>query len=144
ALYRLAPRSRRERVTLLGDEIIGRVGGYVSGAAVIGLIAGITSYIWLLVWGVPYALPLALCVMLLDLIPMIGATIGAVLVTLISFTAGLPAGIATAIFYVAYQQVENYLIYPRVMKRAVELPAALTVIAILVGGSLLGVLGSLL
>src|SRR5690606_34394881 len=79
-----------------------------------------------------------------DLIPMIGATIGAVLVTLISFTAGLPAGIATAIFYVAYQQVENYLIYPRVMKRAVELPAALTVIAILVGGSLLGVLGSLL
>ena len=144
ALYRLAPRTRRERVTLLGDEIIGRVGGYVSGAAVIGFIAGVTSYIWMLAWQVPYALPLALCVMLLDLIPMIGATIGAVLVTLVSFTAGVPTGIATAIFYVGYQQLENYLIYPRVMKHAVELPAALTVIAILIGGSLLGVLGALL
>lgn len=143
-LYHLAPRTRRQRVELLGNEIIGRVGGYVSGAATIGLIAGVTSYIWLLAWQVPYALPLALCVLLLDLIPMIGATIGAVIVTLVAFTSGVPTGIATAIFYVGYQQLENYLIYPRVMKRAVELPAAMTVIAVLVGGSLLGVLGALL
>lgn len=144
ALYRLAPRTRRERVTLLGDEIVGRVGGYVSGAAVIVFIAGLTTYIWLLAWQVPYALPLALCVMLLGLIPMIGATIGGVIVTLVAFTDGLVTGVATAIFYIGYQQLENYLIYPRVMKRAVELPAALTVIAILIGGSLLGVLGALL
>ncbi|MGH3378937.1 MAG: AI-2E family transporter [Actinoallomurus sp.] len=142
--YRLAPRTRRERVTLLGDQITQRVGGYVSGAAVIAFIAGLTSYIWLLAWQVPYALPLALCVLLLDLIPMIGATIGAVLVTLVSFTNGPITGIATGLFYIAYQQAENYLIYPRVMRRAVELPAAMTVIAVLVGGSLLGVIGSLL
>ncbi|MQA05372.1 MAG: AI-2E family transporter [Streptosporangiales bacterium] len=143
-LYRLAPRTRRERVTLLGDEITQRVGGYVSGAAIVVFIAGLSTYIWLLIWRVPYALPLALCVMLLGLIPMIGATIGGVLVTLVSFSAGIPTGIATALFYVGYQQLENYLIYPRVMRKAVELPAAVTVVAILVGGSLLGVLGALL
>ncbi|MGH3098327.1 MAG: AI-2E family transporter [Streptosporangiales bacterium] len=142
--YQLAPHSRRERVTLLGDEIVGRVGGYVSGATVIAFVAGVTSYIWLLAWQVPYALPLALTVMLLDLIPMVGATIGAVLVTLVSFANGVGTGIATGLFYVAYQQAENYLIYPRVMRRAVELPPAMTVIAILIGGSLLGALGALL
>lgn len=142
--YRLAPRTRRERVTLLGDEITQRVGGYVSGAAMVVFIAGLSTYIWLLIWRVPYALPMALCVMLLGLIPMIGATIGGVLVTLVSFTAGVPTGIATALFYVGYQQLENYLIYPRVMRKAVELPAAVTVVAILIGGSLLGVLGALL
>ncbi|HEX6447602.1 MAG TPA: AI-2E family transporter [Streptosporangiales bacterium] len=142
--YRLAPRTRRERVTLLGDQITQRVGGYVSGAAVIAFIAGLTSYIWLLAWQVPYALPLALCVLLLDLIPMVGATIGAILVTLVSFTNGPVTGIATGLFYIAYQQAENYLIYPRVMRRAVELPAAMTIIAVLVGGSLLGVIGALL
>jgi predicted PurR-regulated permease PerM len=142
--YRLAPRTRRERITLLGDEITQRVGGYVSGAAVIAFIAGLTSYIWLLAWQVQYALPLALCVLLLDLIPMIGATIGAILVTLVAFTSGPIAGIATGLFYIAYQQAENYLIYPRVMRKAVELPAAMTVIAVLVGGSLLGVIGALL
>lgn len=142
--YRLAPRTRRERITLLGDEITQRVGGYVSGATVIAFIAGLTSYIWLLAWQVPYALPLALCVLLLDLIPMVGATIGAVLVTLVSFTSGPITGIATGLFYVAYQQAENYLIYPRVMRRAVELPAAMTIIAVLIGGSLLGVIGALL
>lgn len=142
--YRLAPRTRRERITLLGDEVIQRVGGYVSGAAVIAFIAGLTSYIWLLAWQIPYALPLALCVLLLDLIPMVGATIAAILVTLVSFTNGPVAGIATGLFYIAYQQAENYLIYPRVMRKAVELPAAMTIVAVLVGGSLLGVIGALL
>lgn len=142
--YRLAPRTRRERVTLLADEITQRVGGYVSGAAVIAFIAGLTSFIWLLAWQVPYALPLALCVLLLDLIPMVGATIGAILVTLVSFTNGPITGIATGLFYIAYQQAENYIIYPRVMRKAVELPAAMTIVAALVGGSLLGVVGSLL
>lgn len=143
-LYRLAPRSRRERVTLLGDEITLRVGGYLSGAAVIAFMAGLISFIWLLAWRVPYALPLALCVLLLDLIPMIGATIAGVLLTLVALTNGLVPGIVTALFYIAYQQTENYLIYPRVMRRAAKVPAVMTIVAALVGGSLLGVVGALL
>ncbi|WP_329252987.1 AI-2E family transporter [Actinoallomurus sp. NBC_01490] len=143
-MYRLAPRSRRARVALLGDEILARIGGYVAGNLLISLIAGVTTYIFLLIVGVPYALALALLVAITDLIPLVGATIGAVFVTAISFFSGLWVGIATAIFFVIYQQVENYVVQPRVMKRSVDVQPAVTIIAALIGGALLGVIGALL
>ena len=83
-------------------------------------------------------------VALLDVIPMIGATIGAVVVTAIGFATDPKIGLVCLIFYVVYQQVENYVIYPRVMKRSVDVPGAVTVIAALVGAALLGVVGALL
>jgi predicted PurR-regulated permease PerM len=83
-------------------------------------------------------------VALLDVIPMIGATIGAVIVTAIGFAEDPKIGIACIIFYLAYQQIENYVIYPRVMSRSVDIPGAVTVIAALVGAALLGVVGALL
>ncbi|XVQ12449.1 AI-2E family transporter [Spirillospora sp. CA-255316] len=142
--YQLAPRSRRARVALLGDEILDRIGGYVAGQFTIAFIAGVTSYIFLEILGVPYALALALIVAVTDLIPLIGATIGAVIVTLVAFLTGLPEGIICLIFYVIYQQVENYLVYPRVMKRTVNVQPAVTVVAALIGAALLGVIGALL
>jgi predicted PurR-regulated permease PerM len=87
---------------------------------------------------------LATVVALLDVIPMIGATLGAVVVTAIGFATDLRIGIACAIFFLVYQQVENYVIYPRVMSRSVDLPGAVIVIAALVGAALLGVVGALL
>lgn len=145
ALYRLAPASRRERVTRLGDRVIEGVGGYVSGAFIVALCAGLSSLVFLFVVGLgEYAVALAFVVALLDVIPMIGATIGAVLVTAIGFATEPKIGIACAIFYLIYQQAENYLIYPRVMSRAVDVPGAVTVIAALVGAALLGVVGALL
>jgi predicted PurR-regulated permease PerM len=143
-MYRLAPRSRRARVALLGDEILSRIGGYVAGNLLISLIAGVTAYIFLLIVGVPYALALALLVAITDLIPLVGATIGAVFVTAISFFSGLWVGIATATYFVIYQQVENYVVQPRVMKRSVDVQPAVTIIAALIGGALLGVIGALL
>ena len=83
-------------------------------------------------------------VALLDVIPMIGATIGAVIVTAIAFAEDPKQGILCVIFYVIYQQVENYVIYPRVMSKSVDIPGAVTVIAALVGAALLGVVGALL
>ena len=142
--YQLTPRSRRARVALLGDEILERIGGYVAGQFTIAFIAGVVSYIFLEILGVPYALALALIVAVTDLIPLIGATIGAAIVTLVAFLTGLPEGISCLIFYVVYQQVENYLVYPRVMKRTVDVQPAVTVVAALVGAALLGVIGALL
>ncbi len=145
AFYRLAPRSRRDRVAMLGDRVIASVGGYVSGAFVVASCAGITSLIFLFAVGLgEYAVALAFVVALLDVIPMIGATIGAVLVTAIGFATDVKIGIACAIFYLIYQQLENYVIYPRVMSRSVDIPGAVTVIAALVGATLLGVVGALL
>ena len=91
-----------------------------------------------------YAVALAVVVALLDVIPMIGATIGAVVVTAIAFAEDWKVGVACIVFYVVYQQVENYLIYPRVMSRSVDIPGAVTVIAALIGAGLLGVVGALL
>ena len=145
ACYELIPRSRRERVQLLADEILERVGGYVSGAIVVATCAGLSTFVFLEVVGVrDYALPLALLVALFDLIPLIGATIGAIAVTLVGFLDSVTVGIACFVFYVVYQQVENYVIYPRVMRHSVDVPPALTIVAALLGGTLLGVVGALL
>ena len=142
--YQLVPASRRERVTLLTDEILVRIGGFVSGALTVAFIAAVTSYIFLMILGLPYALALAVFVGLLDLIPLVGATIAAIAVSTLGFIDSLAAGVACVIFYVAYQQFENYVIYPRVMRRAVDVPAPVTVVAVLVGGALLGITGALL
>ncbi|MEU8343591.1 AI-2E family transporter [Spirillospora sp. NPDC048832] len=143
--YKLAPRSRRARVALLGDEILDRIGGYVAGQFTIAFIAGVCSYVFLSILGVKYALALALIVAVTDLVPLIGATIGAVIVCLVAFLTGDTTDlIVCVIFYVVYQQVENYLVYPRVMKRTVDVQPAVTIVAALVGAALLGVVGALL
>ncbi len=142
--YRLVPRSRRARVGLLTDEILSRIGGYVAGAASIAALAGVTTFFLLLVFGVDYPLALALLVALTGLIPLIGATIGAAVVTLVALFTSVQVGIIVAVYYLIYQQVENYVLYPRVMQRSVDVSPAATVVAVLVGGSLLGVLGALL
>ena len=143
--YSLAPASRRPRVSSLGDEILRRVGGYVAGAFVVALAAGLSSFVFLEIVGLgEYAVALALVVALLDFIPLIGATIGAVIVSVIGFATSVTVGLACVVFYLVYQQVENYVIYPRVMRSSVDVPGIVTVIAVLVGGSLMGVVGALL
>ncbi|MFI6581972.1 AI-2E family transporter [Embleya sp. NPDC050493] len=143
-LYNLFPKSRRARVRLLGDEILSGIGGYVNGALIVATCAGLSSFIFLMVLGNDYALPLALVIAFTDLIPMIGATIGAAVVSVVVFFDSPGKALTCVIFFLAYQQFENYLIYPRVMNRAVNVPPAITVIAALVGGALLGVTGALL
>ncbi|MCW2500935.1 MAG: hypothetical protein JWN87_2611 [Frankiales bacterium] len=144
AAYRAVPRSRRARVGLLADDILDRVGGYVAGALTIALCAGVSSFIVLLATGMPYPVALALVVTLTDLVPVIGATIGAVVVSAVAFTVDVRTGLIVAVFYLVYQQVENYLLYPRIMKRSVDVSPAVTIVAVLVGGSLMGIVGALL
>jgi predicted PurR-regulated permease PerM len=142
--YRLVPRSRRARVGLLTDEILSRVGGYVAGAvSIASLNAGLT-YVLLTLLGIQYAVALAMLVFLTGLIPLIGATIGAMVVFAVALFDSLQAGVVVAVWFVIYQQVENYLLYPRIMQRSVDVSPAATVVAVLIGGALLGVLGALL
>ncbi|MEO3804317.1 AI-2E family transporter [Nonomuraea sp. B1E8] len=143
-LLKLVPASRRERTSAISEEILTGIGGYVAGNVLISVIAGVVAWIFLSIVDVRYALALALVVALLDLVPLVGATIGAVFVSLVALLQSLPAGIACAIFFVLYQQVENYFIYPKVMKRSVDVTPAVTVIAALFGGALLGIVGALL
>ena len=142
--YRLVPRSRRARVGLLTDEILTRVGAYVAGAVTIAGIASVLTFTLLVVLGVDYPVALAMLVFLTGLVPLIGATIGAVIITSVALFTSVKAGIIVAVYYVVYQQVENYVLYPRIMQRSVDVSPAATVVAVLIGGSLLGVLGALL
>ena len=144
AAYRVVPKSRRERVSFLADDILTRIGGYVAGALGIALVAGVSSYMVLVITGVPSPVALALVVMVTDLVPVIGATLGAIVVSAVAFAHDVRVGIIVAVFYLIYQQVENYVLYPRIMKRSVDVSPAVTIIAVLVGGSLMGILGALL
>ena len=139
----LIPRSRRNRVELLTEEVFTRVGGFMLGNLLTSLIAGVGTYLWLLIFGVRYALVLGLFVALFDLIPMVGSTIAGIVVTLVALTRGVPIGVATGAFYIAYRYLEDYLLNPRVMKRTVKVPPGLTIVATLIGAALLGLVGAL-
>jgi predicted PurR-regulated permease PerM len=143
ALYLVAPKSRRARMVLLTDEIFSRVGGYVLGNVLLSVIAGVLTGVWALLLGIPYALLLGLLVALLDLIPVVGSTIGGIIVSLIALTVSLSVAIATAVFYVFYRFLEDYVLTPRIMMRTVDVPGLVTVIATVIGGVLLGIIGAL-
>jgi predicted PurR-regulated permease PerM len=143
-IFQLAPKSRRARMVLLTDEILNRVGGYVLGNLLISFISGILTWIWALAFGIPYALLLGLLVAIFDLIPIVGSTIGGVNVALVALTVSLPVAIATAAFYVFYRFLEDYLLTPRIMARTVAVPGLVTVVATVLGGALLGIIGALI
>jgi predicted PurR-regulated permease PerM len=145
AAYSLVPASRRPRVSILGDEVLGRVGGYVSGQFLVAITAGVCSFTFLEIVGLgQYAVALAIVIIFTDFIPMVGGLIGCVIITLIGLTDSVWVGIACLAYGVIYQQIENYIVAPRIMRRAVDIPGAVTVIAALLGGALLGVVGALL
>jgi predicted PurR-regulated permease PerM len=145
AIVRLAPASRRNRTSYLSEQIFARISSYISGTFIVAAVAGVTSYIFLLVIGLgEYALALAVLIAILDIIPLVGATIAAVIIVIIAFTQSTTIGIIALVFYLLYQQFENYVVQPRVFKKAVDVPGALVVIAALVGGTLLGIVGALL
>lgn len=140
----LVPDEKRPRWRRVGAEVYATVGGFVAGALSIALVAGITSAIVLSVLGVSYAIALALLVAFLDLIPLAGATIAAVIVSTVAFLdSGLTIGLVVLAWFVIYQQFENHLLYPVVYSRTVALSPLLILIAVLIGGSLAGILGAL-
>lgn len=141
--YRMIPGSRRPRAILIGDEIFAKVGSYVLGNVIISVIAGLATFIWLTVFGVPYAILLAILVAVLDLIPVVGSTAAGIIVSLTALTISLPVCLATIGFFVVYRFVEDYLLLPKIIGRTVKIPALVTVVAVLLGGVLLGVIGAI-
>ena len=125
-----------DSITAISSSLIGNVAISIVAATV----AGLTSYIL----GLPFPLVLAVITGLLDLIPQIGATIAAVVLTIVALSVSTEAAVITVIVQLIYQQVENYIVYPIVYRRAVELSAFTTIVAVLIAGALLGVVGAIL
>ncbi len=144
-VVRLFPVERRERYGHVVDIMIDKVGDYMIGRLAIGSIAGVVAFAGLEALRVPYPLPLAIFIGLLDLIPLIGHPIGSVAALLMALiTKGLwPTTVLLAIVFLVYQQVENYLIGPRVLRHSVDISAAAVLLAALIGAAVLGVVGAL-
>ena len=144
AAYRFVPLSRRDRVSRISDAIIKRVGAFVSGQASVAVIAGIFALVLSLALGLPYASAISLLVFLCGLIPLIGHILGCAAFTIVALTKSPTDAIIVFVCYVIYIQLENYFILPRIMRRSLSMPGLVTMIAALVGVSLLGVIGGLL
>nr|WP_237740733.1 AI-2E family transporter [Arthrobacter crystallopoietes] len=142
--YRLAPKSKRQRVQALAEEITGSVGSYVIGQACVALINATVAFIAMSIAGVPFSVLLAFLVALLAFIPLVGGMIAGIMVSLVALTVGWQTAALFAIIYFAYLQFEAYFVSPRIMQRAVAVPGAVAVIAVIAGGSLMGVLGALM
>jgi predicted PurR-regulated permease PerM len=142
--YRLAPRSRRQRVQFLAEEITGSVGSYVIGQACVALVNALVAFIAMSIAGVPFSVLLAFLVALLAFIPLVGGMIAGIMVSLVALTVDWQTAVLFAIIYFAYLQFEAYFVSPRIMQRAVAVPGAVAVIAVIAGGLLMGVLGALM
>jgi predicted PurR-regulated permease PerM len=141
---RFAPASRRDRVSRLTNAVISRVGSFVGSQIVIAFLASLFVLILSFVISLPSPLAIAMVVLVCGLIPLIGHFVGCSVVTIIALTQSVSTGIIALIAYVVYVQVENYIVTPRIMKRSLSVPGAVTIISALIGSSLLGLIGGLL
>jgi predicted PurR-regulated permease PerM len=110
----------------------------------ISVICGVTTFVVLLILGMPYAAPLALLVAVLDLVPLVGATLGGALLVIVGLFVEPWKAAVLLVFVLIYQQVESSLLQPLVYSQAVQLNGLVILIALLVGGQLLGIPGALL
>jgi predicted PurR-regulated permease PerM len=136
---------RRDRYGAVVEIMVTKVGDYMIGRLLIAFIGGLVAFIGLELFHIPYPLPLAILIGLLDLIPLIGHPIGALVAVLVAAaTQGLwPTTVLLAAFFVVYQQAENYLIAPRILRHSVDISAVAVLLAALVGATVLGIVGAL-
>jgi predicted PurR-regulated permease PerM len=142
--YRQLPPERESRARTVATDVSEAISGYVTGAFVLATLAGLMSYVTLTIIDIPFVVPLAVLFAFFDLVPLVGATIGGILVGIVVAFVSFPGGlIAWVIVLIVYQQIENNLIQPFVYGRAVRVHPLMVLIAVLIGASLLGVLGAL-
>jgi predicted PurR-regulated permease PerM len=141
---RFVPATRRDRVSKLTNAIVARIGSFVGGQAIIAALAATFILIMGLIVGMPYPGPLAMVVLICGFIPLIGHFIGMSIVTVVSLTDSLTTAAIALGAYIVYVQIENYVITPRIMRKSLAIPGLVTIIAALLGASLLGLVGGLL
>jgi len=140
----LFPEAHRPLVRRLLTQSAGAISGYITGNLAISVICGVTTFAVLLILGMPYAAPLALLVAVLDLVPLVGATLGGALLVIVGLFVEPWKALVLLVFVLVYQQVESNFLQPVVYSKAVQLNGLVILIALLVGGQLLGIPGALL
>jgi predicted PurR-regulated permease PerM len=143
-LFGFAPPAVERRWAPIVEESIAAVSQSLLGNVAISIIAGTVAGLSAWALGLPFPIVLAVIAGLLDLIPQVGATIASIILVAVALTESTTAAVIMLILQLIYQQVENYIIYPIVYRRAVELSAFTTIVAVLIAGALLGVVGAIL
>jgi len=143
-LFDLAPPEVQRRWHPVLEESIGAVSSSLIGNLAISVVAAVVAGVSAWIFGLPFPIVLAVMTGFLDLIPQVGATLAAVVLVLVALTVSTEAAIGMAVIQLIYQQIENYVVYPVVYRRAVELSPFTTIVAVLIAGSILGVLGAIL
>lgn len=140
----LLPEDRQDRMRRILRGSSKAVGGYVGGALLVSLINGILTFLVLTILGVPFSGALGLVAGLFSLVPLVGATIGAIIIAIVTLFTNFPtATIVWIVWAIVYQQVENNVLQPQIQKRTVDIHPFVVFVAVLFGGTLLGVLGAL-
>ena len=138
------PRKEQPKVRGVLEEVAVVTGQYIRGNILISLICGAILLIGLLILGIPYALPLAIFAAVLDLLPLVGGTIGAVPALFIAFGISPTTGFLVLALHLAYQEAENAIISPAIYNKALNLSPSLSFLAVIIGGSLFGIVGAFL
>lgn len=136
--------SRRARAWRVRTDVSHAVGGWVRGQAIVSTMFAAFTFVTLSVVGTPEPLLLAVLAGLLDAVPTIGATLATIPAVLLTLTVSVPKALIVLVLYVVYQQVENYIIVPRVYRGTLQIPSLAVLMAVVIGGALLGITGALL
>lgn len=141
---RLFPRGERARVEDACRRVSTKVSAWLGGQLLLASVIGGTAALGLYVMGVPYFYVLALIAAFGEMVPIIGPVISAVPAVLVALTVSPPLALGVIIFFFVQQQFENYVLVPRVMARQVGVSAVTVIASLLIGGSLLGIVGAIL
>lgn len=135
---------KRESILRVRERLVKAITGFVLGNVVTSIIAGIIVYITLQLLGVPFAVVLAVWVALVDLLPLVGGLLAGVPTVLFALLHSVLSGVIAGVVFVVYQQVENHILNPIIMSKAVRLNPLWVLISVLVGAHLLGFIGALI
>ncbi|MSO45859.1 MAG: AI-2E family transporter [Acidobacteria bacterium] len=144
SFVRMFPRGERARVDDASSRVSSKVSAWLGGQLLLGGIIGGSAAIGLFLIGVPYFYVLALIAGIGELIPIVGPILAAVPAVAVAFTVSPTMALGVAVFFFVQQQLENHVLVPKVMSRQVGLNASFVIIALLFGGSLLGIVGAIL
>jgi predicted PurR-regulated permease PerM len=140
----IIPNDKKDYVLSLSNKVSEKIGDWLGGQIILGFVIGILSFLGLSIIGLPYALTLAVIAGLLEIVPIVGPIISGILAALVALTVSPITAIIVVVFFIVLQQIENNFLVPKIMQKALGLPPAIIILAILIGGKLLGIIGGLL
>ncbi|HWL01918.1 MAG TPA: AI-2E family transporter [Microbacteriaceae bacterium] len=143
AAYKLVAASRRPAITNYTERILENFGNYLSGMVVLAFLNALFSTILLLIVGVPGAFLLGLLALVITIIPLIGTVLTTAVMSVIAFIHDPFSGLIVLVLMVIYMQIEAYVLGPRIMGKAVQVPGSVVLISALAGGTLFGLIGAL-